>query len=245
MRYRLQKIISGMGVASRREAERMIEMGRITVNGKLASLGQKADPETDIIELDGNPLVPCDRRVYIMLNKPRGYVTTMKDEKGRKTVRELVAGCEYRVYPVGRLDMDSEGLLLMTNDGELSNRIMHPRYNVPKGYMVEVRGEGIENAVKTEGPMELDGTKLRPAKVRVVRKEGKKALLSIVIFEGKNRQIRRMCRMAGLEVLRLRRVSQGRLRLGDLKPGTWRYLNEKEIEYLQALVKNSTEYEGI
>lgn len=238
MQQRLQKIISSMGKASRREAERMINMGRITVNGITARLGQKADPDTDNIELDGNPLVAYDRRVYIMLNKPRGYVTTMKDERGRKTVRDLVAGFESRIYPVGRLDMASEGLLLMTNDGELSNRLMHPRYHVPKGYLVKVRGGDIENAVKKlSGPMELDGIKLKPARVRLNKKEDNTALLSIVIFEGKNRQIRRMCHMAGLDVISLKRVSQGRLRLGNLKPGTWRYLTKKEIEYLLDMCK--------
>lgn len=237
MLQRLQKIISSFGAASRREAERMIQEGRIKVNGKTALLGQKADPDTDLIELDGNPLVACGKRVYIMLNKPRGYVTTMRDEKGRRTVRELVAGCNCRVYPVGRLDMDSEGLLLMTNDGELSNRLMHPRYHIPKGYLVKVRGDEIESAVrKLSGPMELDGIKLKPAKVKIIKNDGDTALLSIVIFEGKNRQIRRMCRMAGLEVLSLKRVSQGRLSLGNLRPGAWRYLSESEIEYLNSLL---------
>lgn len=234
MLQRLQKIISDFGSASRREAERMIESGRITVNGKIAEIGQKADPDTDIIEIDGNPLSAKGQRVYIMLNKPRGYVTTMRDERGRKTVSELIAGCECRVYPVGRLDMDSEGLLLLTNDGELSNRLMHPKYHIPKGYLVSVKGEDIEDSVaRLGGPMELDGARLQPARVKILKKTENTALLSFVISEGKNRQIRRMCDMAGLDVSRLKRVSLGRLKLGPLKPGAWRYLDKEEIEYLK------------
>lgn len=236
MQKRLQKIISEFGIVSRREAETLIAQGRVFVNGETAVLGQKADPDVDIIKIDGNPLAYRGKRVYIMLNKPRGYVTTMKDEKGRRTVRELVADCQSRVYPVGRLDMDSEGLLIMTNDGDLANRLMHPRYRVPKKYMVRVRGKNIETAAEIlRGRMQLDGILLQPAKVQVIESAGDTGLLSMEISEGKNRQIRRMCAMAQLEVLRLKRISQGKLELGSLKPGNWRELEGHEVEYLKSI----------
>lgn len=197
-------------------------------------LGQKADQTADQIEIDGNPLTSNGKRVYIMLNKPRGYVTTTSDEKGRKTVLDLVKNCSARVYPVGRLDMDSEGLLIMTNDGALANRLTHPSYHVPKRYLVRVKGKDIAAARELlKNEMVLDKETLLPAEVKILHQNNEAALISMVIYEGKNRQIRRMCKMAGLDVLRLKRISQGKLKLGDLKPGMWRYLSSKEINDLQ------------
>ncbi len=238
----MQKIISDCGLLSRREAERLIAEGRVTVNGKAAVLGQKADLSADHIEIDGNPLVRNDKRVYIMLNKPRGYVTTMKDEKGRKTVFDLVKDCGARVYPVGRLDMDSEGLLIMTNDGELANMLTHPSFHVPKRYLARVKikekGKDVRLASELLGKeMYLDGTKLMPAEVNILHSGKDTALVSVIIYEGKNRQIRRMCQTAGLDVLRLKRISQGKLKLGGLKTGMWRYLSKQETDDLRSMIK--------
>jgi 23S rRNA pseudouridine2605 synthase len=214
----------------------MITDGRVTVNGAKAVLGQKADACKDRIAIDGNPLASRGKRVYIMLNKPRGYVTTLNDERGRKTVYDLVRDCGERVYPIGRLDLNSEGLLLMTNDGILANRLTHPSFHVPKKYMVRVRGEHPEaSSSRLDGVLELDGVPLQPAKIRIAHVSGNTAVLTIVIHEGKNRQIRKMCQKVGLEVLRLQRIQQGNIRLGDLKSGTWRYLLPGEIDELRAL----------
>lgn len=233
---RIQKLISEAGIASRREAEHLIARGLVTVNGKPAIIGQKADPDIDKIKINGNPLTINGKRVYIMLYKPRGYVTTMKDEMSRKTVRDLMVGCRERVYPVGRLDKDSEGLLIMTNDGELANKLMHPKFHISKKYEVKVKGERLETAAKRLGEkMIIEGVELRPAKVQLIERTDNSALLSVEIYEGKNRQIRKMCELAELEVIRLKRVSQGELELGSLKPGAWRYLDKHEIEYLKKI----------
>jgi len=228
MKERLQKILSGRGVASRRAAEEMIQEGRVRVNGAVALLGSTADPEQDEILVDGKPLPKPQENVYIMLNKPRGYVTTLSDEKGRKNVAELVADCGVRVYPVGRLDMDSEGLLLLTNDGKFANAMMHPNQEVQKTYQVWVKGYHEGCAGLLARPITLDGYQIRPPKVKLIRADGDKAKFMVIIHEGRNRQIRRMCEAAGMEVNRLRRVREGSLELGDLKPGTWRYLTEEE-----------------
>ncbi len=231
MKERLQKLISSAGLASRRAAEDMIAAGRVTVNGRIASLGESADAETDTVCVDGVPLRFHDNHTYIMLHKPRGYVTTLHDEQGRRTVAELVRIGDRRLYPVGRLDMYSEGLLLMTDDGALANAVMHPRGEVEKVYRTHIRGDLDAALPVLTGPMELDGCPLRPAKVRRLGD----GIIEITIHEGKNRQVRRMCEAAGLKVERLVRVAEGPLRLGDLKVGTWRYLTENEIE----LLKNS------
>lgn len=233
MTERLQKILSARGVASRRKAEEMIEAGRITVNGVLAKLGDGADPEKDEILLDGRPLPSQQAYIYLMLHKPRGYVTTLSDEKGRRDVSQLVANCGVRVYPVGRLDMDSEGLLLMTNDGEFANRFMHPRHEIDKVYAVWVTGYSDSAAELLRRPIELDGYRIKPPQVEVVSAEGDRAKLLVTIHEGRNRQVRRMCAAAGMEVTRLCRVSEGKLQLGDLKPGKWRKLTEKELAELK------------
>ena len=232
MKERLQKILSSGGVCSRRAAEEYLRQGRVAVNGAAASLGDKADPDADRITLDGVPVTVSAQRTYLMLNKPRGYVTTLADEHGRRTVADLVAGCGARVWPVGRLDLDSEGLLLLTDDGELTDRLIHPRHEVEKEYLVWVLGEATEEKLaQLSRPMTLDGSRLRPARVA---RRGKDAL-SITIHEGKNRQVRRMCAAVGLTVTRLKRIREGSVRLGDLPVGQWRVLTEEELEALRQL----------
>ena len=226
---RLQKILSSRGVSSRRMAEKMIEDGRVSVNGVVALLGQSADPDQDEILLDGRPLPSGSEYVYILLHKPRGYVTTLSDEKGRKTAAELVADCGTRVYPVGRLDMDSEGLLLFTNDGEFANHLMHPKHEVEKTYLTWLGDFSDEAVAKLKKPITLDGYLLRAPKVRVVRP----GLLEITIHEGRNRQVRRMCDAAGMRVTRLKRIREGKLGLGELPLGKWRYLTPEEVESLK------------
>ena len=233
MTERIQKILSARGVASRRQAEEMILAGKVTCNGKVCVLGDVADPETDEITVEGKPLPPSGERVYIMLNKPKGYVTTVSDEKGRKNATQLVADCGVRVYPVGRLDMDSEGLLLFTNDGDLANRLMHPRHEVNKTYWVLVKNFTPEGLTRFERPMSLDGYKLRIPDVKLLSQEGDRAQLSITIHEGRNRQVRRMCAIAGMQVKRLIRIQEGGLSLGTLPAGKWRHLTAEEITLLQ------------
>ena len=229
MEQRLQKILSNYGIASRRKAEQMILDRRVRVNGNTASLGDVADDEEDVIEVDGVRLKRQPARIVLMLNKPRGYVCTLSDEKGRKNVAELVSGCGARVYPVGRLDLNSEGLLLLTNDGELANRLTHPKKEVDKVYLVWLSHyiPGCEDSIAS--PIEIDGRETSPAKVETIKRDGETALLRITIHEGRNRQIRRLCERANVTVTRLRRVAEGPLQLGDLKPGQWRVLTEEEI----------------
>jgi 23S rRNA pseudouridine2605 synthase len=233
MTQRLQKIIAASGLMARRKAEELIEAGRVTVNGRAARLGDGADPETDRILVDGKPLPFTEEKVYIMLNKPRGVVSSLRDEKGRRNVSELVSELPQRLFPVGRLDLDSEGLLLMTNDGELANRLMHPSHEVEKTYRTWVRGERIaEGIAALRQPMELDGYALRPARVLPLEENRDGAVLEITIHEGRNRQVRRMCELAGLRVTRLCRVREGCLRLGELRPGQWRPLTGEELREL-------------
>ena len=229
MKERLQKILSARGVASRRKAEELIEKGLVTVNGTVARLGDTADVETDTILVNGQPLPEQAGYVYILLNKPRGYVTTLSDEKGRPNAASLVADCGVRVYPIGRLDMDSEGLLLFTNDGEFANALMHPKHEVNKTYQTWVKGYVSGAEKQLSRPITLDGYTIRPPKVVLQKAEGEKARFLITIQEGRNRQVRRMCQAAGMEVTRLRRVKEGNLSLGDLPLGKWRYLTEAEI----------------
>lgn len=236
MKERLQKIISASGAASRRAAEKLIEQGRVTVNGRVASVGQSADPDMDDIRLDGKTLGFAQRRLYIMLNKPRGFVTTLSDEKGRPTVAELVKDCGRRVYPVGRLDMDSEGLLLLTDDGEFANALMHPRLEVEKTYETLVSGDAAAGLPILRSALDIDGYVIRPARVELLGREGDRSLLSVSIHEGRNRQVRKMCEKAGLRVHRLRRVSEGPLLLGGLEPGKWRELTENEMELIKTVI---------
>ena len=233
MKERLQKILSGRGVCSRRKAEEWIEAGRVTCNGIVAQLGDAADPEIDTILVDGKPLPSRNEYVYIMLNKPRGYVTTLSDEKGRPNAAQLI-DCGTRVYPVGRLDMDSEGLLLFTNDGEFANTLMHPKHEVNKTYRVLVQGYSEENLEKLKRPIELDGYTIRTPGVKLLRTRDKgQAQLLVTIHEGRNRQVRRMCEAAGMKVLRLQRISEGNLKLENLESGKWRYLTPEEIADLK------------
>lgn len=237
MKERIQKILASRGVASRRKAEEMIRAGRVICNGKVCNLGDNADEQTDEILLDGKPLPSKTENVYILLNKPRGYVTTLSDEKGRKSVAQLVADCHRRVYPVGRLDMDSEGLLILTNDGEFANMLMHPKHEVKKTYSVTVQGFTQAGLDRLKQPITLDGYTIRPPEVEVMKMKGdknEKAELLVTIHEGRNRQVRRMCASAGMSVLRLVRVREGGLALGDLPVGKWRYLTENEISLLKA-----------
>lgn len=233
MKERLQKILSARGVTSRRMAEQWIAAGRITCNGLVSALGDQADPDTDEILLDGKPLPAQKEPIYIMLNKPRGYVTTLSDEKGRKNAAQLVEDCGERVYPVGRLDMDSEGLLLFTNDGAWANRLMHPKHEVEKRYEVWVNGFTKERLAMLRRPVTLEGYTIRSPKIRLLHGENGKALLNVTIHEGRNRQIRKMCAMAELQVTRLRRVAEGPVELGALSVGAWRYLTEAEKTALQ------------
>ena len=233
MKERLQKILSARGLCSRRKAEEWIIAGRVTCNGMTAQLGDAADPETDEIKVDGKPLPSREEYVYIMLNKPRGYVTTLSDEKGRPNAAQLI-DCGTRVYPVGRLDMDSEGLLLFTNDGEFANRLMHPKHEVDKTYRVLVEGYTEENLEKLKLPIEMDGYTIRKPGIKLLRqRERGQAQLLVTIHEGRNRQVRRMCAAVGMNVLRLQRISEGKLKLGELPLGKWRYLTREEMENLK------------
>ena len=232
---RLQKILSAAGVCSRRKAEELIQAGRITVNGKTASLGDRADWDRDDVRLDGRALAAPAERRCLMLNKPRGYVTTLSDERGRPTVAELVADCGVRVYPVGRLDMDSQGLLLLTNDGALAHRLAHPSHGMGKEYRVTVSGrlEGCAERLSALRKLE-DGSPIAPARAAALLREPGRWVLSVTIRQGLNRQVRRMCAMAGLRVHRLERVREGPLTLGDLPPGCWRPLTAAEVSALSA-----------
>lgn len=231
MEARLQKILSAAGVCSRREAETYLLAGRVTVNGQTAVLGQKADLEQDVIALDGHPLSGEPPKVYLMLHKPRGVVTTLSDERGRPTVAALAADCGTRVYPVGRLDMSSEGLLLLTNDGAFAQRLSHPSHEVEKEYLVTVSGRlpGCRERLEALQKLE-DGKPIVPARVAVRRREPGFCILSIVIRQGLNRQVRRMCAQAELEVKRLVRIREGPLELGELPEGKWRRLTDEEVQ---------------
>jgi 23S rRNA pseudouridine2605 synthase len=234
MTERIQKIIASRGITSRRKAEELILAGRVTCNGHVCLLGEQADPDVDIILLDGKPLPSSGEYTYIMLHKPRGYVTTLSDEKGRKDITLLVSDCPTRVYPVGRLDMDSEGLLILTNDGEFANHLMHPKHEINKTYRVFVKGYTDEALEHLGKPVVLDGYMIQKPQVRVISSDGNgNAQLEVMIHEGRNRQVRRMCNIAGMKVVRLIRIAEGQLQLGKLPLGKWRRLTEEEVEQLK------------
>ena len=236
---KLQKYFSDCGVMSRRAAEEEIKKGRVRVNGNIATLGDRIDPERDTVEYCGKPLVKTSaEKHYVLLNKPRGYVTTLSDEKGRPTVAQLVKDLPARIYPVGRLDMDSDGLLLLTDDGELANRLTHPRHEIPKIYHVTVTSAVTQAKLEALGkPMIIDGYEILPVKVRPLSCSDSEALLEFTLYEGRNRQIRKMCELQDLKISRLSRVAIGDITLGSLECGKWRFLDADEISYL----KNSKE----
>ncbi len=234
---RLQKMLADCGVASRRKSEELIRAGSVKVNGVVAEIGDKVDPYNDKVMANGRRVTANAKPKYryVMLNKPRGYVTTMSDERGRKCVAELVADIEERVYPVGRLDRDSEGMLLFTNDGDFANKIMHPKKDIYKVYRVTVRPAVTDEMLQQfEEGMMLDGRKTAPAEVRVISRQEGRVVLEILLREGRNRQIRRMCEMLGLEVARLRRTAIGGVKMGMLKKGDWRDLTQDEVKKLMA-----------
>ena len=234
MEERLQKILSAAGACSRRAAESYILAGRVTVNGETAQLGQKADPTRDVIMLDGVRIgAPEEEFLYFMLHKPVGYVTTLSDEQGRPSVADLIRDIPTRVWPVGRLDQNSEGLLLLTNDGDVTHKLLHPSFRVEKEYHVWVTGS-IERALPIlRGPLKIDGQLLAPAKIDVLSDEGDKGKLCFIIHHGKKRQVRRMCAAGSLKVKRLQRVREGELLLGDLPEGKWRPLTAQEVQYIK------------
>lgn len=234
-KIRLQKALAQAGIASRRKAEEMIAAGRVTVNGRPAKLGDGADPGRDVIAVDGQRLARPEGRLYLALHKPRGFVTTMEDERGRRCVAQLVEGAQMRVYPVGRLDKDSEGLLIMTNDGDFANAVSHPRSHVAKTYRVTVRPSiDEEQLVRISTGILIDGKKTAPAKVKVLEQQPGRVVLEIVLYEGRNREIRKMCEALGLEVARLKRTAIGPVRLGMLPQGRYRELTKEEVKGLLA-----------
>ena len=233
---RLQKVLAAAGIASRRASEELIEQGRVTVNGRVAALGDKCDPAEDVVEVDAERVNVDPERVYVVLNKPRGVVTTMDDPEGRPTVADLV-NLPQRLFPVGRLDYDTEGLLLLTNDGELTNALTHPSFEVERVYVVLVPGPVRKRTLAqlSEG-VELDDGLARPKRIRVLETQKSKALLEVVMTEGRKREIRRMLGAVGLTVERLARVSYGGVELGDLRQGKWRFLSQPEIGTLHDAV---------
>ncbi len=232
-KVRLQKYLSECGVASRRKAEDLIAAGKVKVNGKPATIGDKIDPKCDTVVVAGKKIRKSKKNTYIMLHKPRGFITTLSDEMGRKCVAQLIEDVGTRVYPVGRLDRDSEGLLLLTDDGEFANLLTHPTHHVPKTYRVTIRPTITDEQITalTTGIL-IDGRMTMPSEVRVLEKKEGRVVIEIIIYEGRNRQIRKMCDALGLEVARLKRTQIGSVKLGMLKQGDWRNLTDEEVHKL-------------
>ena len=232
---KIQKYFTDCGIMSRRAAEAEIKKGNVSVNGAVAEIGMRVDPGVDVITYNGKEIRPTStENVYVMLNKPRGIVTTMTDEKGRSTVADLVKSVGTRVYPIGRLDMDSDGLLLLTNDGDLANTLTHPKHDIPKIYEVTIAGE--VNDVKLtilRSPLVIDDYEILPVKVDIISRKKEQTVLKMTLFEGRNRQIRKMCEIAELKIKRLSRVAIGELTLGDLETGKWRLLTADEVKLLR------------
>ena len=243
-KIRLQKHLSECGIASRRKAEELIAAGKVKINGHIAEIGSKVDPKRDKVTVSGRAVVPVNEKVYIMLKKRRGFVTTMSDELGRKTVSDLVADAGNRIFPVGRLDRDSEGLLIMTNDGDFANKLTHPSSHVNKTYRVTVKGAAEEEQLlKMKEGILLDGRKTLPCDCFVAERKPDRTVLIFVLNEGRNRQIRRMCEAVGLEVLRLKRTEIAGVKLGMLPQGKWRPLNEREMRRLTNITQKGREEE--
>lgn len=234
MEERLQKIIAEMGIASRRKAEEIISEGRVTVNGRVAEVGMKADLFRDHIKVDGKLLITPEKKVYFVFNKPRSVVTSLSDPQGRPTVKDYLKGIKQRVFPVGRLDFDSEGMLLLTNDGEFAHAILHPSKKIPKTYLVKVKGVlEEEELVKLRTGIRLDRTVTAPAKVKRLRKTENNSWIEMTIYEGKKRQIRRMLERVGHDVIRLMRVRINGLEMGELRPGTYRHITPDEFSKIR------------
>jgi 23S rRNA pseudouridine2605 synthase len=238
-KIRLQKFIADAGLMSRRAAEGEIERGNISVNGHVAGIGTKIDPASDVVTYKGKRIrYEKKQYTYIMLNKPRGYLSSTTDDRGRKCVTDLLDGVDARVYPVGRLDLISEGMILLTDDGELKNRLTHPSHSIPKVYRVKVAGSVSETQYDIlTSPLEIDGYKIKPVDVVITGEDDNGTVLKFTLFEGRNRQIRKMCEAADLTVKRLSRVSIGNLKLDGLPVGKWRYLEQEEVDYLYKATK--------
>jgi 23S rRNA pseudouridine2605 synthase len=238
-KIRLQKFIADAGIMSRRAAEEEIISGNISVNGHIAPIGSKIDPKADIVTYRGERIVyQKSNYIYIMMNKPRGYLCSTTDDRGRKCVTDLLDGVDARVYPVGRLDLISEGMLLLTNDGDLKNKLTHPKHSIPKVYRVKVAEEVTESKLEIlSSPLVIDGYKIKPVNVVKYAEEENGTVLKMTLFEGRNRQIRKMCEQAELTVKRLSRISIGELKLDGLPVGKWRYLTDSEIKYLMKATK--------
>ena len=238
-KQRLQKFIADTGLMSRRAAEAEIERGNFSINGHVAQVGVKIDPASDIVAYKGKRIrYEKKKYTYIMLNKPRGYLSSTTDDRGRKCVTDLLDGIDARVYPVGRLDMISEGMILLTDDGELKNRLTHPSHTIPKIYRVKVGGSVSESQIDIlTSALEIDGYKIKPVNVVITNEDESGTVLKFTLFEGRNRQIRKMCEAADLTVKRLSRVSIGNLKLDGLPVGKWRYLEQSEVDYLYKATK--------
>lgn len=233
-KIRLQKFIADAGIMSRRAAEEEIRLGKISVNGHPATIGMSVDPKADIVVYRGKRIEYARREhTYIVINKPRGYLSSTSDDRGRKCVTDLLVGVNARVYPVGRLDLISEGILILTDDGELKNRLTHPKHNIPKVYRVKVAEEvSEEKYMILTSPLVIDGYKIRPVEVSIGEHDESGTILRMTLYEGRNRQIRKMCEAAGLTVKRLSRLSIGSIKLDGLPVGKWRYLEQHEVDYL-------------
>ncbi len=238
---RIQKILAKAGIASRREAERMVTEGRVSVNGKIiGTLGFKADPFRDHIKVDGRRLAPFEPKVMLLLNKPRGYLSTVKDPKGRPTIMDLLKNVKWRIYPVGRLDFDAEGLLLLTNDGGLAHRLSHPRFSVPKTYLVKIAGVPEEKKlVRLRRGVRLEDGEARAVSCSLIREREKNSWVRIVVTEGRNRLVKRMFSAIGHPVLKLKRIEYGPVQLGELPFGRFRYLTPEEVGKLRNISSES------
>jgi 23S rRNA pseudouridine2605 synthase len=241
MQERLQKILAKAGIASRRKAEELIRQGKVTVDGRVVTeMGIQVDPEQQRIEFDGKPVTVEEKKVYVLLHKPAGYVSTVHDPQGRPIVTELIKGIEERIFPVGRLDLDTEGALLLTNDGELAQKILHPSHEVNKTYRATVKGKPSKKKVEMlSRGIDIDGRKTWPALVKVLSAGSRETTLQITIHEGRKRQVRKMCEAVGHPVLKLKRIAYGKLKLGNLAPGKFRFLSKKDLQLIFAK-KNSS-----